>query len=622
MIRHFQVLSFVFFIGSCALADDTINHVKTFRIEAPSVALKDVPLQRVLIVAIGANGAVNKSFSSPVEISGLKLIEGGRETRFPSLRDGKLELITNRSDDRTLFATSPVIKVELPDSAVAAQHVIRILPGWVSLVPPLLAILLAIVCKEVMTSLLLGTLAGMVLLSTDPLAGAIKTVDPLILSTLASSGNAQIILFTMMLGAMIGILSGSGGSLALVECIARRVKTSQQGQLTTWLLGLVIFFDDYGNTLLVGSTMRPVADRLKISREKLAYLVDSTAAPVAGLALISTWVGVEIGYMQSAYESMGLPTEEIYQTFIATIPYRFYPILTLIFVGQLAWSGRDYGPMLLAERRRHESVDASISEQGRQKSPEATLVRHAVIPLVVLCLTLAVALNVDFEASSRALVLASFAAVVAGVLSVVLSGTASLIRVMEMAITGMQQMLPAVIVLILAWSIGTVCDADHLNTAGYLVNSLADDLSARWLPLVTFLLAAGVSFATGTSYGTMGLLIPLSVGIEYELLQQMHVESIEIASHPLMLATVGSVLGGAIFGDHCSPISDTTVLSSAATGCEHLKHVKTQMPYAVTVGLVSVVICYLPLAYGLNPWAVLLLAVLIQWGIIRIIGKS
>ncbi|MDB4439597.1 hypothetical protein OAF42_00310 [Planctomicrobium sp.] len=509
----------------------------------------------------------------------------------------------------------------LSANSILAVEKIQVDPSWVSLVPPLLAIILAIWWKEVISALLVAVLVGMMLLATNPVHGIIQTIDPLILSTVSDVGNVQVILFTMFLGAMIGVMSGSGGSHALVVRLTKFVQSRRQGQLTTWLLGLAIFFDDYGNTLLVGSTMQPITDRLKISRQKLAYIVDSTAAPVAGLALVSTWVAVEVGYLKNTYSLLGLPTENIYQTFIATLPYRFYPVLALIFVGQIIWSRRDFGPMLKAETEAISATPQRIDSDQDREHPRRLLEIHAIIPLVVLCACMGITLSIDFESSSRALLLSSFAAAVAVVLSVVISRTATLSATMTMAIQGMQQMLPAILVLVLAWSIGSICDPDHLNTAGYLVNSLGDQLSPHWLPLLTFLLAAITSFATGTSFGTMGLLIPLCVGIEYELLSEMQFRTDQIANHPLMLGTIGAVLGGAIFGDHCSPISDTTVLSSAATGCEHLSHVKTQLPYALTVAVVAIVIAYLPVAFGVSPYLSILAAILVQWGVIRILGK-
>lgn len=593
-----------------------------FRLESPSIVLQDIPVPTLRIVAVTVDGSPDSTFSEECRIQGVQYLVNGVPEKLPAFEKGVLELHTDRIQSRLVILNSSEVTVTDPNGNDTVILSVRRLPGWVSLIPPLLAIILAIWWQEVVSALLLAAVAGMLLLADTPFQGIVETVDPLILTTLTSSGNVQVILFTMLLGAMIGMMAGSGGSQALVATMTTFVKTRRQGQVLTWVLGLAVFFDDYGNTLLVGSTMRPIVDRLRISREKLAYLVDSTAAPVAGLALISTWVGVEVGYLQTAYEAVGLPTETIYQTFVATLPYRLYPLLTLIFVGQIAWTGRDFGAMRKAEfeclSQPAESEPANCWSNPGQKS----LARHAFIPLTTLCISLAVALWIDFNSSSRALLLASLAATFSAVLSIVGSRTLPLGRTIGMGIEGMQQMLPAVVVLVLAWSLGTVCNPEHLNTAGYLVETMGDQLSPRWLPLITFLLAAVVSFSTGTSYGTMGLLIPLAVGVEFQLLLEQEIPLLQITNHPLMLGTIGAVLAGAIFGDHCSPISDTTVLTSAATGCDHLSHVRTQLPYALTVGAVSILFGFIPIALGLHPLWAIMLSALAQYVIIRISGRE
>lgn len=594
-----------------------------FRIEFPTIQLHGVPAPEVRILALNADGELETEFSEQVTIQGLRLQRHGRELPLPPFEKGVLSLETDRSRGQTVAILGPDIQLALARSGTTFRLPVRSMPGWVSLIPPLLAILLAIWWQEVVGALLLACLSGMLLLAANPWQGFVQTIDPLFLSILSDPGNVRVILFTLFLGSMVGVMSGSGGTQALVDRLTRHVETRQHGQLTTWLLGLLIFFDDYSNTLLVGSTMRPITDRLRISREKLAFLVDATAAPVAGLALASTWVGVEIGYLQSAYDSVGLPTEEIFQVFVATIPYRFYPLLVLIFVGQIAWTGCDYGPMRIAEQNCTQNpIQEKPEEESLDSLPGRPCLRHALLPLLTLCLTLAIALWVDFESSSRALLLASAAAVTVAILSVVLSRSASLQASVALAIDGMKQMLPAVVVLVLAWSIGTVCNAEHLNTAGFLVEACGQNLSSEWMPAITFLLASVVSFATGTSYGTMGLLIPLCVAIEYQLLESLSFNPETIGSHPQMLATIGAVLGGAIFGDHCSPISDTTILSSAATGCDHLAHVRTQFPYAVTVGGIALGVGYSGLAIGIPPAATIPAAVALQWLILRMVGRQ
>lgn len=622
LVRLFFVM-FAIATSVPAYCEDAKEPSPRFRIESPSVRLIGVPVHQLRIVALTPDGKIDEQFNETAHVEGVRLIEHGEQFSLPKFEDGVLEIQTDRAIERFVSVTSPDITIAESADEAPMQFPIHSLSGWQSLAPPLIAIILAIWWQEVIGALFMATLAGMMLLSAQPFSGFVKTIDPLILSTFSNTGNGQVILFTMFLGAMIGVMSGSGGTQALVDRLKDHVQTRQRGQLMTWVMGLVIFFDDYGNTLLVGSTMRSITDRLRISREKLAFLVDSTAAPVAGLALVSTWVGVEVGYIRTTYEGLGLPTGEIYQTFLATIPYRFYPILLLIFVLQIAWTGRDFGPMLKAERKsRLKPLDAQQASGPKRTSKTPALARHAIIPLITLCVSLGVFLSIDFEHSSRALLLASSAAVFSAVLSVVLSRSHQLSEAMGFAVKGMQQMLPAVVVLVLAWCIGTVCDTEHLNTAGYLVESLGSQLSPHWLPAITFLLAALISFATGTSYGTMGLLIPLFVAIQFQLLQTTSLGVEEIANHPLMLATIGAVLGGAIFGDHCSPISDTTILSSAATGCDHLSHVRTQLPYSLMVAGISLGLGYVALAFGVSPYLSIPVAVLAQWLVLRITGRD
>lgn len=602
-----------------AVADEGRDDAQLFRLEHPRVVLDGVPVPLLRVVALTPAGEVDTAFSESIEATGLRLLQQREQVPLPPFEEGVLELRTDRANQVRIMLDASVIEFHT-SAGEGNAFAVRRLSGWASVLPPLLAIVLAIWWKEVVSALFLAALSGMLLLNPNLIAGLVAAVDPLVLDQLTDPDNAQIVLFTMCMGGMIGVMSGSGGTQALVLRLTAFVQRRRQGQVMTWLLGMVIFFDDYANTLLIGSTMRSIADRLRISREKLAFLVDSTAAPVAGLALVSTWVGVEIGYMQAAYAGVGLSTGEIYQTFLLTIPYRFYPILLLIFVGQIAWSCRDYGPMLTAERAAQSRPERS---EQREEAPEktATHARLAVIPLVTLCVVLGLAMWVDPEASSRALLLGSAAALFVGIVGAVGTRTISLTKAVGESIGGMKQMLPAIVVLLLAWSVSTICNAQHLNTAGFLVELLGDRLAPEWMPLVTFLLAAVVSFATGTSYGTMGLLMPLCVALQFPLLLDQEIPLSTIAQHPLMLATVGAVLGGAIFGDHCSPISDTTILSSAATGCEHLAHVRTQIPYALTVGLVACGGAYVPLAYGVSPlWSLLLLPAVL-WGILRFLGK-
>ncbi len=605
----------VFGLGSMTHAAEPAR----FRIEAPPVQLVGVPIHSISFTALTESGDVDVTYNGSPEIAGVRWVHSGASQPLPTFQRGRLELITDRTKRQLLWVDGETISIrESKDSpAVSVQLPHR--PGWCSLLPPLLAIALAIWWREVVSAITVAVLVGMSLLTVPAWLGPLRMVDTLFVSTLTDSLHVEIVLFTLLLGAMIGVMSATGGTRALVQKLMQRTTRREHGQLLTWLLGMVIFFDDYANTLLVGSTMRPVADRLRFSREKLAFLVDATAAPIAGLAVISTWVGFEVAQIGAGLENVGESADTAYSVFLATIPYRIYPILLLVFVGIIAKTGRDFGAM----RRVENTVWQDDDRQPRISdlpTNDQVLLRHAVIPLVVLLASVGWGMVIDPDNSTRVLLLASFAAVVVGLLTAVVSKTLDLEASVAAGIKGMRSMLAAVVVLVLAWAIAEVCSENQLNTAGYLVSQIGDEFAARWLPMVIFLLAGAVSFSTGSSFATMGLLMPLAIAVQWQLL------SVDVATvttdDPLLLATIGAVLAGAIFGDHCSPISDTTVLSSAATGCDHLAHVRTQMPYALTVGAVSLVFGYVPIAFGVSPLLTLPLGSVVLWLIIRFTGQT
>jgi Na+/H+ antiporter NhaC len=417
---------------------------------------------------------------------------------------------------------------------------------------------------------------------------------------------------------MLGVMTQSGGAKGLASWASTDTKSRRRGQLTTWFLGLLIFFDDYANSLLVGASMRPVADRLRISREKLAFLVDATAAPVASLALISSWIAVEVGYIADQFAHLGIE-RDAYLTFIETIPFRFYPILMLLFVLWIAVRERDFGPMLRAERR--VLRDGAVSRPGAQPAsdfhdervPEDVQGRpmNAIVPVVVVVVVAAIGIYVDGRAkalaggleptlrnvvgeasSSAAILWATGAGCLSALALSVWSGALSFGRSVEAWMTGMKSMLYAVVILVLAWALGGVCR--ELDTAGFLVTAIGDSMAPHFIPAAVFILAAVVSFATGTSWGTMAILFPVVVPLAHRVAP---------GQETILLGTVSSILAGSVWGDHCSPISDTTVLSSMATSCDHMDHVRTQLPYALLVGVVSVLVAELPVAAGwYGPW--------------------
>jgi len=506
---------------------------------------------------------------------------------------------------------------------------------WLSIVPPVLAIGLALLTRQVLVALLLGVWVGAVIVEQNLFFAFLRVGDTYLLQSLADRDHAAIILFTTVLGGMVGVLSRSGATEGIVHWLSRRVRGRRGGMVSTAAMGSLIFFDDYANTLLVGSTMRPLSDRLRISREKLAWLVDSTAAPVTTVAVISTWVGFEVGLIQDAMAQLGQQSQA-YTFFLQSLPYSYYPILTLLLVYLLSATGRDFGPMLHAERRALHK--GQVLRPGAQPASDAPAANPAPAgddghppanPLLagtpILAVILTTALGLYFGGRHGALAagldspslrevlnhadsftVLTWASLTGAGLAVLLScasGRLKLGEAMEGYLEGARAMLIAVTILVLAWSLSAVCE--ELDTAGFLVHVSQQVLSARLLPAVVFILAAAVSFATGTSWGTMAILVPLVYPLGLELPAAAGLAP-HVAAH-IHLASVSAVLAGAVFGDHCSPISDTTIMSSLACGSDHVDHVRTQLPYSLTTGTVAVCCGYLPVGFGVAPWLSLLL---------------
>lgn len=517
--------------------------------------------------------------------------------------------------------------------------------GWLSLLPPLLAIILAFVTKEVLVSLFLGIFVGSLMLSGwNPFYGFLRTVDTYILGSLADSWNAAIIIFLLAIGGMVGVMNKMGGTMAVANALGKKIKSPKTAQLYTSILGLFVFFDDYANTLIVGPTMRPLSDKNRISKEKFSYIIDSTAAPVVGIALISTWVGYEIGVIRNVYESLGI-SANYYEVFLKTIPYSYYCIYSLVFVFAIVLMQRDFGPMYHAEVRARTTGKLIADGSKPMTSDEITnmeikegiklRVSNAVVPILTLVIIAFVGLwyngyialegNIDpftFEGlrasfgeadSSIVLLWASITAGLVGIVMGILQKIFTLEEAMSSWVDGAKSMLIACMILVLAWSLGTV--TGEVGAAEFLVGKVSDTIPFAVLPVIIFALSGLVSFATGTAWGTMAIVIPLAVPMAYVFVQN--------GGNPHMLTiTLGTVLSGAILGDHCSPISDTTIMSSMASGADHLDHVKTQMPYALTVAGVSVVSYLIAGIFtALNPLIILLIGVISIILLVRFIGK-
>ncbi len=503
------------------------------------------------------------------------------------------------------------------------------LPTWTSVLPPLVAIALALSFRHVLVALVLGVWLGSFLVADlSPTASFARLLDTHLVGAMATEGHASIVLFSLLLGGMLGLITQSGGAKGLAAWVSIDTTSRRRAQLTTWFLGLLVFFDDYANSLLVGASMRPVTDRVRISREKLAFLVDATAAPVASLALISSWIGVEVGYIADQLTHLGIE-RDAYLTFIETIPFRFYPILMLLFVFWIGLRGRDFGPMRRAEERAR--VAGFVSRPGGKPASdfhdeavsEDVTGRpwNAALPVIVVVVVAAIGIYVDGHAkaldaglepslrnvvghasSSAAMLWATGAGCLCALAMSVWTHALSFGASLDAWVSGMKSMLYAVVILVLAWALGGVCR--ELDTAGFLITIVGDWMSPIWIPAGVFVLAALVSFATGTSWGTMAILFPLVVPLAVRVAP---------GQETIFLGTISSILAGSVWGDHCSPISDTTVLSSMAASCDHMDHVRTQLPYALLVGMVGLLCAELPVAAGwYGPWTGLLVGTVVM----------
>ncbi|MDX1498846.1 MAG: Na+/H+ antiporter NhaC family protein [Woeseiaceae bacterium] len=592
-------------------------------VELPPVALEDVAFE-VTVTDAGAEAVVT-------------LTAAGQSYWATADAEGRAVI-----GDVSFAATGSQELVVTVDGETAAAS-LRVLPGWISLAPAFLAIALALAIRNVVPALLVGLWLGATALeSFTPLGvlrGLLDTFAVFIANALADSDHAAIILFTMMIGGMVGIITRNGGMSSVVNLIVSRARSAIGGQVSVWLMGLMIFFDDYANTLVVGNTARPITDRLRISREKLAYIVDSTAAPVVCIALVTTWIGYEVSLIDDAIQGIDeLAGTPAYSIFLNSIPYSFYPILAVIFVLTVATTGKDMGPMLAAEIRARggqvepeTDVDLPALEGDTLEAKNNIPLRaaNAFVPIMTLIAALGVSLWVTGEGDTvtdivgsadpyKAMMWASFVGALTAAGMSIFQRILTAHETVDAWYGGARATLFGMIVLILAWSMSAV--TTDLNAKGYLITVLGDALPVALIPAIVFLLAAVTAFATGTSWGTMGILMPLVIPLSWAV---MTVNGM-VAAHDMhiLYSAVACTLAGAVWGDHCSPISDTTVLSSIASGCDHIEHVRTQMPYALLVGIVAIAVGTVPGGYGLPPWISIVAGIAILVTILRIFGRS
>ena len=534
--------------------------------------------------------------------------------------------------------------------------------AW-SIVPPLLALALALITKEVYSSLTIGVFVGMVIyqftlngVGVDQLVTAFTDVPNAMALQIADNG--ALLLFLALLGALTVVIATAGGSRAYAEWVSTHIKNARAAQVLTGLLGIIIFVDDYFNCLTVGAVMRPVTDRFHVSHEKLAWIIDSTAAPVCIIAPVSSWAVAVGGYLG----------DDGFSTFVQSIPYNFYALLTIFFVFfMLITNKNDYGPMRAAEAEAKTSEDAAaeggkllekLSTMGLSDQAEADPDDHTnlesvvteqadieqsasaaideykgldisekgkvydlIVPILVLIFFSILGMmytggffeGVDFATAvgenpvGGLCIGATVALCVAGAMFLP-RGLTTLSGFVESVSEGVRSMVGAIMILVLAWSLGGCCR--YMLGTGDFVSSFLNSLgvSLAILPCIIFLVAGFIGFAMGTSWGTIALILPIVVGVFNE-------------GDPLFLVAVGATLAGAVYGDHISPISDTTILSSAGAKCNHLRHVATQLPYATTVMVVCFV-CYIVAGFTGNPWISLVLGAVLIVVAVKILHKS
>lgn len=459
---------------------------------------------------------------------------------------------------------------------------------WVSVLPPVVAIALALITKEVYSSLFLGVLTGAVAYAGANFSGIVnRLVRDGIVASLSDSYNMGILVFLVVLGMMVAMMNLSGGSKAFGQWARTKIKTRQGAEAATILLGILIFVDDYFNCLTVGSVMKPLTDEYRISRAKLAYLIDATAAPVCILAPISSWAAAVSGFVKG---------ENGLTVFIQAIPFNFYAILTIVMMFALVIMNFDYSKMAVYERNAVETGDlftvrdenAINAEKAEKVSGTHGKVIDLVFPVIVLIICCVIAMvytggffggtsfvhafaNCDAAAS---LSMGSMVALLISVIFYTVRGTISFRDCMGCIPEGFKSMVSPILVLTLAWSLKVMTDG--LGLAAFISNLVSGGILVSLFPALIFLIACGLGIASGTSWGTFGILIPIALAITE-------------AYPDMTIIVISACLAGGVCGDHCSPISDTTIMSSAGAACNHISHVETQMPYAMTVMCVSAV---------------------------------
>ena len=514
----------------------------------------------------------------------------------------------------------PEFKSHIETAIAKVRESVKAYATFFALLPPIIAIVLALITKEVYSSLVIGIVVGGVIYAGGNFE---KTLTHVVLdgfvANIADSYNVGILMFLIMLGALVAIMNKAGGSAAFGRWATKHIKTRIGAQCATIVLGILIFIDDYFNCLTVGSVMRPVCDGHKISRAKLSYLIDATAAPICIIAPISSWAAAVAGFARGAGAENGI------SLFVSAIPYNFYALLTILMMFFLAFSNLDYGPMakhefnavnngdIFTTGKHEDTSDAEVNPKGK--------VIDLVLPIVVLIICCIIGMIysggffsgenfIDAFSNSDAsvgLALGAFVTLIITVIYFLIRRTMSFSDIMSGLPEGFKAMVPAIMILACAWTLKAMTDS--LGAKIFISQLIESSAGAfeNFLPAIIFAIAVGLSFATGTSWGTFGILIPI-------------VLSVFTAGEPITIVAISACMAGAVCGDHCSPISDTTIMASAGAQCDHINHVNTQLPYALTVAGVSFV-SYIIAGFVPNWFIVLPIAIVLMIGTLLVIHK-
>lgn len=479
-----------------------------------------------------------------------------------------------------------------------------------ALVPPLIAIALALITKEVYSSLFIGIVVGGLFYAGFNLEGALVHIfNDGVVGVLSDVDNVGILVFLVVLGVMVSLMNKAGGSEAFGRWAAAKIKTKVGAQLATVLLGILIFIDDYFNCLTVGSVMSPIASKHKISKEKLAYLIDATAAPVCIIAPISSWAAAVAGFVEG---------EDSFSLFIQAIPFNFYALLTILFMVLAIIMKVEFGPMKNKEDAMEKMAEmaASVTEKDEQKKGKVIDLIVPIAALIVCCIICMIYTGGFFSGTDfisafsgcdadMGLMLGSAVALMITMVYYMLRRVMNLKECMDCLPEGFKAMVPAILILTFAWTLQAMTDSLGAKEYVEALTKGSAESFMMFLPAIIFVIGCFLAFSTGTSWGTFGILIPIVVEV--------------FANDPtLMIISISACMAGAVCGDHCSPISDTTIMASAGAQCDHVSHVSTQLPYAITVAAISFV-TYIVAGFTKSAWISLPFGIILTVGALVVI---